>query len=73
MPRGSANVENYRKIVPGIELAAKHEDPPEHTGRYPYSNRRRVVSDVSVFRYAKIGWSYVYAHSTNPVKASGIH
>ena len=25
MSRGSANVENHRKVVPGIELAAKHE------------------------------------------------
>ena len=67
MRRGSANVENYHKIVPGIELTAKHEDPLEHTGRYPNSNRRRIVSDVSLFHYTKIGWSYVYAHSTNPV------
>ena len=68
MSRGSANVENHRKIVPGIELAAKHEDALEHTGCYPNLNPRRIVSDVSLFRYAKIGWSYIYAHSTIPVK-----
>ena len=43
------------------------------TGRYPNSNPRRIVSDVSLFRYVKIGWSYIYAHSTNSVKLATMY
>ena len=71
MSRGSANVENHRKVVPGIELAAKHEHTLERAGSYPNSNRRRIVSDVSLFRYVTIGWLDIYDHSTNPVNISG--
>ena len=64
MPRGSVNVENHREIVSGIELAAKHEHTLEHAGSYPNSNRQRIVSDVSLFRYVTIGWSDIYDRST---------
>ena len=54
-----------------IELAAKHEHTLEHAGSYPNPNRRRIVSDVSLFRYVTIGWLDIYDHSTNPVNISG--
>ena len=56
---GSANIENHREIVPGIEHAAKHEHTLEHTNSYPNSSRRRIVSDVSLFRYVMRLLEYV--------------
>ena len=67
--RGSARVENPREIGPGIELAAKHEPTFERVGYYLNSNRRRIVSDPSLFRYVIRLLADISADSTNPVKS----
>ena len=48
--RGPDRVGNHRKIMPGIELAAKYQHTLERTSSYPNSNRRPIVSDVSLVR-----------------------
>ena len=64
---GSANVENTRENGPGFELAARHQHTHERVGRYPNSNRRRIVSDLSLFRYVMRLLADISADSTNPV------
>ena len=48
--RGRDRVEIYHEIVPGIELAAKHQRAVERAGSYPNSNRRPIVSNRLLFR-----------------------
>ena len=50
--RGPDRVENHRKIVPGIELTVRYQHTIERAGSYPNSNRRPIISDVSLVRYA---------------------
>ena len=48
--RGPDRVEIHRKIMPGIKLAARYQHALDHVGSYPNSNRRPIVSDVSLVR-----------------------
>ena len=64
---GPTNVENTREIGPGIELAARHWHTHERAGSYPNSNRRRIVSDLSLFRYIMRLLADISADRTNTV------
>ena len=71
--RGSARVEIHRETAPGTELAANHQHTLERASYYPNSNQRRIVSDVSLFRYVMILLAGISADSTNPVKVSSVN
>ena len=42
---GRGRVGIYRKIIPGIELAARNKRTLERAGSYPNQNRRPIVSN----------------------------
>ena len=47
---GPDRIENRRKIMPGIEPAARYQLALERASSYPNSNQRPIVSDVSLYR-----------------------